>query len=203
MLLTTKTLQAALAASLLLVATLPCANAGIFSTNFSGGGYTGGVINYTVDMSPGPAVFLSTGDFLTLYDAGFNPINLAGFIANPALFSITTNLTNTPATGILGIVDNPAITNIRFTYIGSGTISGNLGTFSLPDPSGGFRIVSIDDRHNGNSVSDGSLEGAPLLPTPSVPDTGSSMLLAVLGMTGLFALQRGLSLRKPLVRKLV
>jgi hypothetical protein len=60
---------------------------------------------------------LSTGDFITFYDAGEDPINLSGDIANPLLFDISTNLTDTPAPG-LSPTDNPTISNIRFTYIG-------------------------------------------------------------------------------------
>jgi hypothetical protein len=104
---------------------------------------SGGIINYNI-CCDSPGTFLTTGDFITLYDAGETPIDLAGDIANSALFSITTNLSDSSAPHQL-INDDPAITNIRFTYIGTANLlDSNLGTFSLPDPSNGYRIVEED-----------------------------------------------------------
>lgn len=128
---------------------------------------SGGNINYQAAQSS--AQHLETGDFLTLYDAGAAPINLSGDLANPALFSITTNLTYTPAPNVI-VSDDPAITNLRFTYVGTTPLSdGFLGGFSLPDPSGTFRLVSEDGRSHiaAGSMSEVSLEAAPPVPEPA------------------------------------
>jgi len=105
---------------------------------------SGGIINYNVCCDVAGTSFLTAGDFITLYDAGEDPINLAGDIANPLLFDITTNLTDTPAPG-QSPADDPTIANLRFIYIGSSNLNdANLGTFSLLDPSNGYRFVDED-----------------------------------------------------------
>lgn len=179
-----------------------CAMAGINSTNFGTTTYTGGTINYSIDLGPGG--ILNPGDFFTLYDAGLTPMNLTGAIANAALFTLTTNLTDTPSPFTLGTVDSSSISNIRFTYIGSAGFSGqslgggqNFGTFQLADATGLYRIVTVDDRHN--NTSDIGLEGAPLLPVAAVPEGGSSVVLLVLAMTALGGVQRALRNRKQVV----
>jgi hypothetical protein len=57
---------------------------------------SGGIIDYNI-CCDSPGTFLTTGDFITPYDAGEAPINLAGDIANSTMFSITTELTDPAA----------------------------------------------------------------------------------------------------------
>jgi hypothetical protein len=140
---------------------------------------SGGMINYNI-CCDSPGTFLETGDFITLYDAGEAPINLAGDIANVALFSITTDLTDTPAPHEL-VSDDATISNIRFTYIGAANLSdSNLGTFSLLDPSNGFRVVDEDGTAHiaAGQTSSTSSDLAPDL-IAATPEPSSFFLLGI------------------------
>jgi hypothetical protein len=145
---------------------------------------SGGIINYNI-CCDSTGTFLATGDFITLYDAGEAPINLAGDIANSALFSITTNLTDPPAPYEL-INDDPAIINIRFTYIGTASLlDSNLGTFSLLDPSNGYRNVEEDGTAHIAAGAAESTSGdiAPAL-SAATPEPSTFIMLGV-GLLGL------------------
>jgi hypothetical protein len=158
---------------------------------------SGGIINYNVCCDVPGTSFLSTGDFITFYDAGEDPINLSGDIANPLLFDISTNLTDTPAPG-LSPTDNPTISNIRFTYIGVANLGdANLGTFSLLDPSNGHRSVDEDGtaHTSAGAIESVSSDIAPSL-VAATPEPSALIYLAMgfLGMVG-FARKRARAAR--------
>lgn len=156
----------------------------------------GGAIDYQAVQSG--AQYLQAGDFVTLYDAGATPINLTGALGDSSLFQITTNLTDAPAPGIiLTFADDPTIANLRFTYIGNTPFTASLlGTFSLSDPSGLFRLVSVDGHGSipAGGQSEGSIDVAPLVAT-TVPEPASLSLtglaLVVLMMRRRSARRRG------------
>jgi hypothetical protein len=164
--------------------TLAAGTISLFATNshaalINSRSFSGGNINYTVDAGSG---YLTTGDFVTLYDAGASPINLTGDIANSSLFTITTNLTDTPAPLTIA-TDDPTITNLRFTYIGTANLpDALLGAFSLADPSGAVRTVDEDGDYQIQSgqSSQTSSDLAPVI----TPEPSS---LALLG-TGILAM---------------
>jgi hypothetical protein len=140
---------------------------------------SGGIINYNVCCDVPGTSFLTTGDFITFYDAGGPAIDLGGDIANPLLFAITTNLTDTPAPG-QSPTDNPTITNLRFTYIGGPSLNdANLGTFSLLDPSNGYRVVAEDGTAHTNA---GSIESAGTDIAPALAATPEPSAFIYLGM---------------------
>ena len=158
---------------------------------------SGGIINYNICCDVPGTSFLSTGDFITFYDAGEPAIDLAGDIANPLLFAITTNLTDTPAPG-LSPTDNPTITNLRFTYIGGPNLDdANLGTFSLLDPSNGHRSVDEDGtaHTSAGAIESVSSDIAPSL-VAATPEPSALIYLAMgfLGMVG-FARKRARAAR--------
>jgi hypothetical protein len=147
---------------------------------------TGGAIHYDI-CCEAQGSFIETGDFFTLYDAGAVPYSLTGDIADSSLFTITEDLTD-PGYPLELITDDPTITNIRFTYIGSANLAdSNLGAFLLADPSDTYRVEPEDGTgHTAAGFADSTAsEIAPALiaPTPE-PSTFALLGTGLLSVAG-------------------
>jgi hypothetical protein len=104
-------------------------------------GVVGGAYTYNVDFaSTAGAEAIQSGDWVTLYDVG--PAGGVNALVAPTGWTTTTQLTGTTPLSLMGasgIIDDPTLTNVVFTYIGSALTSSTTFTgfsFTVPSSTG-------------------------------------------------------------------
>jgi len=151
----------------------------------------GGLWSYNADLTSGQ---LAAGDGFTIFDFdGY----VAGSIAAPVDWTPSTALTGSPFGASSG-VDDPALTNLTFTYTGA-TVNRAIGatTFMGFNANTTFTAQASDDWRSQDHDALAHLLATPangtiLVPAPAsqVPDGGPTVALLGLALTGIEATRR-------------
>ena len=151
----------------------------------------GGLWSYNADLTSGE---LQAGDGFTIFDFGGY---VSGSIAAPVDWTPSTALTGSPFGASSG-VDDPALTNLTFTYTGA-TVNRAIGatTFMGFNANTTFTAQASDDWRSQDHDALVHLLATPangtiLVPAPAsqVPDGGPTVALLGLALTGIEATRR-------------
>jgi len=151
----------------------------------------GGLWSYNADLTSGE---LQAGDGFTIFDFGGY---VSGSIAAPVDWTPSTALTGSPFGASSG-VDDPALTNLTFTYTGA-TVNRAIGatTFMGFNANTTFTAQASDDWRSQDHDALAHLLATPangtiLVPAPAsqVPDGGPTVALLGLALTGIEATRR-------------
>jgi hypothetical protein len=150
----------------------------------------GGLWSYNADLTSGQLV---AGDGFTIFDFGGY---VDGSVIAPVDWVASTALTGSPFGTSLG-PDNPALTNLTFTYTGL-TINQTIGatTFTGFNATTTSLLQVIDDWVSKDHNLDGTVatehKDQILVPggAPTVPDGGTTVALLGIGLAGLEGMRR-------------